>query len=161
MKPTQKTFGAFVIRPRKNHRTLKFFSLSFFYCFLAFWAVGWTVPEAVHPSSGDYQLQIGANPKTPKCSFGQNEEIDPMTDLVAAFAASCEDQCPLPTAINFTNLSQNATSYYWDFGDNSTSTEENPSHLYSQTGVYLVRLTVCGEGAQQESIIGTVDIVEL
>ncbi|MCF8247457.1 MAG: PKD domain-containing protein [Saprospiraceae bacterium] len=48
---------------------------------------------------------------------------------------------------NFSNLSQGATSYAWDFGDGSTSTEENPSHLYSQPSVYDVVLTVtnvCG-----------------
>lgn len=33
-------------------------------------------------------------------------------------------------------------SYYWDFGDGTTSTEENPSHSYENEGNYIVRLTV-------------------
>ena len=36
-------------------------------------------------------------------------------------------------------------SYSWEFGDESTGTGENPSHLYSVDGVYLVNLTVTDE----------------
>lgn len=45
----------------------------------------------------------------------------------------------------FTNLSSGAntsTSYFWDFGDNSFSTDENPVHLYAQSGWYYVCLTI-------------------
>ncbi|MCS6928081.1 MAG: PKD domain-containing protein [Saprospiraceae bacterium] len=48
---------------------------------------------------------------------------------------------------NFTNTSQNATSFNWDFGDGNSSTEENPVHTYAQSGIYTVVLTVqndCG-----------------
>ena len=41
----------------------------------------------------------------------------------------------------FTNLSLRAVRYSWDFGDSSTSTEPNPSHLYKRTGQYNVCLT--------------------
>ena len=34
---------------------------------------------------------------------------------------------PLP-AVQFTDISTDASSWYWDFGDNSTSTEQNPLH---------------------------------
>ena len=33
-------------------------------------------------------------------------------------------------------------SYEWDFGDGNTSTEEDPSHVYEEPGVYTVCLTV-------------------
>ena len=33
-------------------------------------------------------------------------------------------------------------SYQWDFGDSSTSTEQNPSHAYSSAEIYTVILTV-------------------
>ena len=42
--------------------------------------------------------------------------------------------------VRFTNLSQLATSYLWDFGDGSQSNEENPTHIYTQEGIYTVRL---------------------
>lgn len=45
----------------------------------------------------------------------------------------------------FTNTSTvKAHSYFWDFGDGSTSTEENPSHTYIFGDTYTVTLTVDG-----------------
>lgn len=40
--------------------------------------------------------------------------------------------------IQFTSTAQNATSYYYDFGDGSNSTSQNPSHIYSTAGSYNV-----------------------
>lgn len=45
----------------------------------------------------------------------------------------------------FTNLSTNAVSYSWNFGDSSPgSTSANPSHTYTTNGTYTVTLTVTG-----------------
>ena len=45
---------------------------------------------------------------------------------------------------NFTSTSINTpTSYLWDFGDNSTSTDPNPSHPYALNGNYNVTLIAC------------------
>ncbi len=43
--------------------------------------------------------------------------------------------------VAFTNFSQNATSYSWDFGDGNTSTETDPTHVYDAVGSYDVVLT--------------------
>lgn len=43
--------------------------------------------------------------------------------------------------VTFANSSSNGVSYLWDFGDGQTSTENNPSHTYSQPGVYEVTLS--------------------
>jgi PKD repeat protein len=51
-----------------------------------------------------------------------------------------------PATVTFFNVSTNATSYSWDFGDNGTSTQESPTHTYLQGGVYTVKLTVMGPG---------------
>lgn len=51
------------------------------------------------------------------------------------------------TAVLFTNESEFGSEYSWDFGDGSTSTEENPVHVYDVDGDYEVTLTVtnlCG-----------------
>ena len=34
------------------------------------------------------------------------------------------------------------TSWLWHFGDGETSTDQNPSHTYTASGVYTVSLTV-------------------
>ncbi|MHA1717403.1 MAG: PKD domain-containing protein [Promethearchaeota archaeon] len=52
-------------------------------------------------------------------------------------------------AVVFEDLSSDTSgdivSWYWDFGDGSTSTDQNPIHIYSQDGSYIVRLTVTDE----------------
>jgi PKD repeat protein len=41
-----------------------------------------------------------------------------------------------------TNLSENAVSYEWDFGNGKTSTEKDPVHTYPIHGPYTVTLKV-------------------
>ncbi|MGI8892832.1 MAG: PKD domain-containing protein [Bacteroidia bacterium] len=54
--------------------------------------------------------------------------------------------CKAPCTVNFINISQNATSYNWNFGDGTTSTETNPKHFYENAGTYNVKLEAAGEG---------------
>jgi len=42
----------------------------------------------------------------------------------------------------FTNESEEEDTYFWDFGDNTQSIEENPFKTYAQQGTYTVTLTV-------------------
>jgi PKD repeat protein len=43
-----------------------------------------------------------------------------------------------------TNHSQNAVSYFWDFGNGMTSTEKQPVFAYSKCGIYNITLHVTG-----------------
>lgn len=48
-----------------------------------------------------------------------------------------------PLAVNFTgSCALAATSWLWDFGDNTTSALQNPAHTYTAPGFYPVSLTV-------------------
>lgn len=46
-----------------------------------------------------------------------------------------------PYNVQFVNNSQGST-FLWNFGDGTTSTLQNPSHLYNNGGMYTVRLIV-------------------
>jgi len=49
----------------------------------------------------------------------------------------------IASPVQFTDTSQNTPqSWYWEFGDGSTSTEQNPSHTYGAIGNYTVSLNV-------------------
>ena len=63
---------------------------------------------------------------------------------VASFSYSGNLKASTP--VNFTNSSTNATSYSWDFGDNSFSSETNPVHTFILAGNYTVVLTADGTG---------------
>jgi len=48
-----------------------------------------------------------------------------------------------PLTVRFTDRSRdNPTEYLWNFGDGSTSTEQNPIHTYTSAGVNIVHLKV-------------------
>lgn len=51
-----------------------------------------------------------------------------------------------PLIVNFSNNSQNTTTYFWDFGDGNTSTDFAPTHIYSENGTYVVVLTSINSG---------------
>ncbi len=51
-------------------------------------------------------------------------------------------------SIQFLDASINGpTSWFWDFGDGNTSTDQHPNHTYAQSGTYTVCLTVSNDAA--------------
>ena len=55
-----------------------------------------------------------------------------------------------PLTVSFTDLSTNAVSWLWNFGDGGSSTLQNPTYVYNTVGTYTVELTV-NDGAAIES----------
>lgn len=47
--------------------------------------------------------------------------------------------------VRFTNTSIRAAGYLWDFGNGNTSTEKHPIEIYTEDGVYDVKLTITPE----------------
>ncbi len=54
------------------------------------------------------------------------------------YTNSCED----PYQKTFTDKSKGADTWFWEFGDGTTSTLQSPVHTYSKQGTYTVKLTV-------------------
>jgi len=63
---------------------------------------------------------------------------------VAQFTATPLTGTTKPLSVTFTDQSVGATGWLWDFGDGTSSTEENPTHTYSVNNTYSVKLTVTG-----------------
>lgn len=57
---------------------------------------------------------------------------------VAEFSASPNETSIYDPNIQFNDLSQGATMWDWDLGDNQTSIVQNPYHIYPDTGTYII-----------------------
>lgn len=77
----------------------------------------------------------------------------PIAEFTTA-ATICSQTC----TVSFVNQSVNATSYFWEFGDGTTSIEKNPKHEYLSNGTYSVRLTAIGVTCSTE-FIGIVEVI--
>lgn len=51
-----------------------------------------------------------------------------------------------PLLVSFTNLSAHATNHLWNFGDGGFSSAANPSHTFTNSGLFTITLTSTGPG---------------
>ncbi|HEX6916292.1 MAG TPA: PKD domain-containing protein, partial [Chitinophagaceae bacterium] len=71
---------------------------------------------------------------------------------IAAFNVNSASQCLPGNSFSFTTQANSpGTSYQWSFGDGSNSAVTNPSHVYSATGTYLVKLVTSANGCADSS----------
>jgi PKD repeat protein len=109
-------------------------------------------PVVVYNNEGIFDVQLIVSNAVGSDTLNFEDYITIGLGVGADFEASVNG-----TAVNFTNTSNNGLTYFWDFGDNQTSNEENPVHTYGSDGVYTVTLSVTNDcesvDIQQEVII--------
>ena len=77
---------------------------------------------------------------------------------IASFSVDSTKGCQ-PLRVQFTDNSiygfsgGNITSWFWDFGDGSTSNTQNPLHIYINHGIFTVKLYVTTDGGCTDSVI--------
>jgi beta propeller repeat protein len=92
-------------------------------------------------SSNIYMFTIGATGTCPEADFSENVTL----------GAS-------PLTVRFNDTSSGTPAHWtWDFGDGSSSREQNPIHEYSANGTYTVTLTIdtpyCRDQIQKQNLI--------
>jgi len=92
--------------------------------------------------------------------YSKGETVTVEQNTTAKFVYSPSD--PLEgEQIQFTDESvtpYTITSYSWDFDDGTTSTQQNPTHTYSDIGEYNVSLTVEDDQGQTGTIVKIVEV---
>lgn len=73
--------------------------------------------------------------------------------VIASFSTLDSIQCQTPATVRFTNTSNNGLTYFWDFGDGSTSTAFEPTHVYTANGDYTVTLIVTGGSCGSDTFV--------
>lgn len=105
-------------------------------------------PFHVYQHPGSYTVSLSVTRDCPTVAHSEPGFIDviayaPWVPMTCDVASGCA-----PLTVSF-NSQTPATAWLWDFGDGSTSTAADPSHVYEGRGVYDVTLTewvACGPG---------------
>jgi len=95
-------------------------------------------PEVIATTDAWYAVCVGAQ-------FSAN--------VTADFTESANTSCKVPFTVSFTNQSTNANSFYWDFGDSGTSTQQDPTHVYTTPGQYTVTMIADGGNCGADTIV--------
>ena len=88
----------------------------------------------------------------------EEEVVGGNANPVAGFSNDVSFGCT-DLAVNFMSTSVNADVYEWNFGDGNTSTEQNPTHIYTQSGDYTVTLAVYNSADPEN--ISTAEFIDL
>lgn len=67
--------------------------------------------------------------------------------------------CATPSVRQFNDSSLGATSWLWNFGDSTTSTEQNPKHTFPRTGLYYVEMEV-SNGTCKHSMVQPIWVID-
>ena len=96
-------------------------------------------PTVIYDTAGVYQVKLVVSNSFGSDSVIYNNYINVEQSPVAYFTYSPTNG-GIPLTVYFTNSSDFANSYFWNFGDGMTSTDYNPYHIYYSTGNYNVSL---------------------
>lgn len=114
-------------------------------------------PTKEFTKAGTFKVKLTAT--------GQNNTAEALADITvngpatvptADFTYSPSSNLTAPIKITFTNASKNASSYKWDFGDGTTTTDANPTKEFIKAGDYTVKLTATdakNQTAQKTAIV--------
>ncbi len=100
-------------------------------------------------SAGNYTVYV----KNPSGCISSNTIS--LTNSIGSLPISAFSYSQNGSLVNFTNLSQGATSYQWNFGNGTTSTQTSLFYAYANSGNYVVTLSAtnsCGTVTSQQNV---------
>ncbi|HRH59775.1 MAG TPA: PKD domain-containing protein, partial [Chitinophagaceae bacterium] len=105
----------------------------------------------IYTTPGTYTITYTANFGT--CHLTVTKTITVTTKPTAAFnTADVLISCKTPLTVQFNNTSANASAYFWDFGDGSSSNDISPVHTYNTTGSFTVTLIAINPGGCNDTL---------
>jgi len=106
---------------------------------------GYTWDTPISGYTGYHNLYVGLTSSTP---YGTGNTtvyaIYAYATILADFSISNSNPIVNIDAVSFTDTSTGAVSWLWDFGDGTTSNEQNPVHIYTTGGTKTVTLKING-----------------
>jgi len=116
-------------------------------------SVSSTLINPVHtytnPGTYDVLLQVQSDYGcTTTKGYTVNVVLNDTAVVEPKFSINKANQCISGNSFVFTNQSNlaQASSYYWDFGDGTSSYSVNATKTYNNTGIYTVKLNIVKAG---------------
>jgi PKD repeat protein len=79
------------------------------------------------------------------CSCSKDDGVSSPPKPKASFSMD-KSTAEIGEEVLFTNHSENASTYIWDFGDGTTDLSIDANHFYSEAAIFSVKLKAMGEG---------------
>ncbi|MBI1767512.1 MAG: PKD domain-containing protein [Bacteroidetes bacterium] len=103
-------------------------------------------PTHTYIQSGKYSVSLSASNASGQVITNTKPQIITVDVRPIANFKITPNPVYIPGGILYTiNLSQDATGYWWDFGDGETSTEVRPEHSYKKEGAFTITLIASNE----------------
>ena len=116
-------------------------------------------PSHTYSAAGDYTVTLTATSDV-GCGVAVTQSTVTINPLpVVSFSTSTP--CCTDRGIQFTFTGSGATSLLWDFGDGSTSTVVNPTHVYTAAGTYTVTLIATNTYGCSDTATDTITVHEV
>ncbi len=103
-------------------------------------------PVHTYANTGTYTVSLTASNADYSDTETKTDFITVIPETVTAGYTATPIEGVMPLEVTFTNTSENAITYNWDFGDGETSSEESPVHTYANAGNYTVKLIALNNG---------------
>ncbi len=113
--------------------------------------------SATFTSTGNPLITLTVTTQT-GCAYARTKNVAISSAPVASFNVSA-DAGGVPLTVQFTNTSTGATSYLWNFGEGTTSTEISPQFTYTGLGTYVAELTAFNAIQCEARAIRTIHVV--
>ncbi len=108
-------------------------------------------PTKVYSTKGFYNVKLSAT--NGFCSdFIEVKDFIQLTESVASFSFPKSISC-LKDTVWFVNESVGAEEFVWNFGDGTVSLEEEPFHVFPDTGTYDIKLSISSNGSCRDDTI--------
>ncbi len=107
-------------------------------------------PVVWYQGAGTFQVSLTATNATGSNSVSKSNFISVGNKPIADFSYTINGR-----KVSLINVSTNATSYSWTFGDGNTSQTQQPQHTFELDGTYLITLTAynnCGSSSKSSSV---------
>jgi PGF-pre-PGF domain-containing protein len=118
-------------------------------------------PVHIYTVPGNYTVNLTVTSENGTDSkFATITVLEKQALPFANFSANTT-QGPVPLSVQFTDLSENAVSWSWDFDNNgqAESSDKNPIYVYTVPGIYTINFTAINENGATSKLT-TITVTE-